>query len=365
MTILIFFAVLFVLILVHELGHFIVAKWTGMRVDEFGIGFPPRLFGYRIGETIYSLNLLPIGGFVRIFGENFSDPELEEEGREKRSFTDKNKWAQAAVLSAGVAMNILLAWALFAGVLMMGVPTVVDEDEASADAQLVIADVLQDSPAAKERIPVGATVRSLAVSGEERTDLSPSRFSAFMSEHSDEEVTITYEASGEIHTATVTPTTGVIPDSADQPAIGVAVSLIDTVRYPVWSALVEATYMTGNMLVMITVGISSLLIDAVTLSADLSQVAGPVGIVGMVGEAAEFGLASLLMFTAIISLNLAIINLLPVPALDGGRLLFVAIEAVIRRPLDPVWAGRANAIGFTILILLMLAVTFNDVLRII
>lgn len=125
----------------------------------------------------------------------------------------------------------------------------------------------------------------------------------------------------------------------------------------------RATETTASALVAITVGITNLIMDAVTFTADFSGVAGPVGIVGMVGDAADYGITSLLMFTAIISLNLAVINLLPFPALDGGRLLFVAIEAVIRRPINPVWAARANMIGFGLLMLLMVAVTYNDILR--
>ncbi|MEX0931082.1 MAG: site-2 protease family protein [Candidatus Paceibacterota bacterium] len=362
MSILIFFVVLFVLILVHELGHFIVAKKTGMRVDEFGIGFPPKLFGITRGETEYSLNALPIGGFVRIFGE---DGTNETSGQsEGRAFSHKSKWAQAAVLIAGVTMNVIFAWVLLVAVLMMGVPTAVDEATASNESKLIITEVLTESPADTAKIPAGAEIVSLHSDGETVESLTPSAFTAFTTEHADDEMTLTYRAGGEEIAVQLSPETGIISSNESQPAIGVALSLVDTVRYPIHTAIYEATVVTVTALGAITVGITNLLVDAFTLDADLSQVAGPVGIVGLVGDAAEFGFASLLMFTAIISLNLAVINMLPFPALDGGRLLFVAYEAITRRQINPVWAGRANMVGFALLILLMVAVTYNDILRI-
>jgi regulator of sigma E protease len=364
-TILIFLAVLFVLVLVHELGHFVVAKLCGMRVDEFGIGFPPKLFGIRRGETEYTLNLFPIGGFVKILGEN--PVEAAELGEEPRAFGSKRAWAQAAVLVAGVTMNILLAWALFTAVFLTGVPTIVDESEADPDARLVIADVLPDSPAAVAGLPIGATVTDLSAGGDTLTDHTPLSFAMFLRAHGTEPVTVGYTLGGSetIERVTITPAAGVIESATNQPAIGVAVSLVESVQYSLLDALREATVTTFTSLWAIIVGIAGLIGSVATFSADLSHVSGPVGIVGMVGDAAHFGFASLLMFAAFISLNLAVINLVPVPALDGGRLLFVVIETIMRRPLNPVWAGRANMIGFSLLILLMVAVTIHDVLRVV
>lgn len=364
MTVLIFFAVLFVLILVHEWGHFIVAKKTGMRVDEFGIGFPPKLFGIRKGETEYTLNLLPIGGFVRIFGENAEDAEDEKErgGDISRSFTSKSKWAQTAVLLAGVTMNVIFAWLLFVIVFIMGVPTAVDEAVASPDARLTITHVVPDSPAAEAGIPVGAVITSYA-EGEDEV-LTPSAFSTYASSAAGA-LTVTYMYSDEVVVAVVDPEQGLIPEEPNKQAIGIALALVEVVHAPVYSAIIDATTTTFESLAAIFTGTIGLFADIVQLDADLSQVAGPVGIVGLVGDAAQFGFASLLMFTAIISLNLAVINLLPFPALDGGRLLFVGIEALIRRPIDPAWVLRLNTLGFILLILLMLAVTYSDIAKLI
>ncbi len=172
MSIILFFLVLFVLILVHEWGHFIVAKKTGMRVDEFGIGFPPKLFGKKWHGTEYTFNALPIGGFVRIKGENAEDI-LESGVIEGDSFAAKSKWAQAAVLVAGVTMNVLFAWVLFSAVFMMGLPTAVDQESASPDASLTITQILPDGPADNATLPLGAVITGFSSGETVATDITP------------------------------------------------------------------------------------------------------------------------------------------------------------------------------------------------
>lgn len=339
-----------------------MAKKADMRVDEFGIGFPPRLWGIKKGETLYSINALPIGGFVKIFGENAND--AEDTSDVSRSFVAKSRLSQAAVLVAGVGMNILFAWFLFVVVLMMGVPTGVDETTAGPGAELVVTQVMSDGPAGVAAIPPGATVVSLESEQVKDTVLSPTSFSTFIAENGGAAVDVTYVYRGEESTVTMVPEVGVIESDPERSAVGMVVTLVEVVKEPLFTAMYEATVRVFETLVAITVGLSSLLADAITMEADLSQVAGPVGIVSLVGDAASFGLTSLLTFTAIISLNLAVINMLPLPALDGGRLVFVAIEAIVRRPINPIWMARLNFAGFAFLILLMVAVTYNDVLRI-
>ncbi len=367
MSILIFLAVLFLLVLVHEFGHFIVAKLTGMRVDEFGIGFPPRLFGIKRGETEYTFNMFPVGGFVKIFGEDgTSAPSspvssetrdrrseaLAEAGEERnipasgqhrydedevgsRAFGAKSKWAQAAVLVAGVSMNVLFAWLLFTFAFSLGVKTEVSEADARDTASLVITQVIEKGPAAEAHLKPGSTITSVGVPGENLTKLTPAAFSAFMNSHRDQTVTIAYRYNNEVFLTALVPKTGVIAAEPDRAAIGIALSLIDVLRDPIHIAAWKGFTHTMTGLKDITLGIGKLLFDTVRFKADLSQVAGPVGIVGLVGEASAFGLTSLLLFTAFISLNLAVINVLPFPALDGGRLLFVMIEAVRRKQSTP------------------------------
>lgn len=361
MTLILFFGVLFVLILVHEWGHFITAKKTGMRVDEFGIGFPPKLFGIKRGETEYSFNLLPIGGFVRIFGEDAAG--AAEASDYERSFIARPKWAQAVVLVAGVTMNVLFAWFLFVIVLTMGIPTSVDESDATDAARLVVAAVLPESPAAIAGIPVGTTITGLSSGADTLSKATPSEFREFTEQHPNQPLTLSYDVNGEARTTEVTPVVGLIKEEPEQAAVGVSLSLVEHVRSPFYEALWLGAVMTYDSTITIAGSIITLLAQTFTLSADLSQVAGPVGIVGLVGDAASFGLASLLLFTAAISLNLAVINMLPFPALDGGRLLFVAIETITRRPINPKWVLRLNTVGFVLLLALMVAVTWNDVAK--
>lgn len=366
MTILLFLLVLFVLILVHEWGHFIVAKKTGMRVDEFGIGFPPRLLSIKKNGTEYTLNALPIGGFVKIFGENAEDAADAAGNGENisGSFTSKSKWAQAAVLIAGVTMNILFAWVLFIAVFLVGVPTAIDETKATSAASLVVTSILPGSPADEAGLPVGAHIVSYSDGGENAV-LTPTAFRTQSANETITPMTITYTAGSVEKTVEVLPKTGLIDADSNQPAIGVTLSLVETVKKPFVSAVVEATRTTYNSLIAIAGGLGSLFVDIAQRDADLSQVAGPIGIVGLVGEAAEFGITSLLMFTAFISLNLAVINMLPLPALDGGRLVMVGIEAILRRPLNPVWVARVNMLGFALLLLLMIAVSYSDIAKLI
>lgn len=365
MSVILFLLVLFVLVLVHEWGHFIAAKKTGMRVDEFGIGFPPKLYGRKKGETEYTLNALPIGGFVRIYGEN-KEEMTDETGTtdSDRAFSARPKWAQAIVLLAGVTMNVLFAWLLFTIVLMVGVPTAVEENVATDAAELYVAGVLPDSPAA-EVLPVGAVITEVTTAETTLSEPSPSEFSEFVVTHAPDPLSVTYVYQEETKTVAITPVQGVAEDDPERYIIGTSLAYVETVSRPIHIAVRDGFIATTDGLQAITVGLWTLLHDAVVGEADFSAVAGPVGIVGMVDDAAALGVIALFSFTAIISLNLAVINLLPFPALDGGRLLFVAIEAITRREIPPVWAGWLNAAGFLILMLLMVAVTYNDIVRLI
>ena len=361
MSVILFLLVLFVLILVHEWGHFIVAKKTGMRVDEFGIGFPPKMFGVKKGETEYTFNALPIGGFVRIFGENLE--EIPDDDPDKiRAFGSRPKWAQALVLIAGVAMNVIFAWFLFLIIFMIGMPTAVDEKEASPDAVLYVSGLLPNSPLSDKLSP-GSEIVSVKSGEDVLENPKPSTFTNFVQTHP-ETLVINYRYGENEGVVEVEPVKGLIVGQEEKVAIGVSLAMVENVERSFFEALTHSFVATGEGLKNITIGLFTLLSDAVVGEADLSQVAGPVGIVGMVGDAADFGLVALLSFTAIISLNLAIINLLPIPALDGGRLLFVAIEAVTRKPINPAWAGRLNLVGFALLMLLMIVVTYNDIVRI-
>lgn len=364
MSVILFLVIICVLVLVHELGHFVVAKWTGMRVDEFGIGFPPKIFGIKRGETEYTLNLFPIGGFVKIAGEDGLVQGTERDpDSTNRFFTSKSPWAQAAVLVAGVTMNVLIAWLFFSIAFSIGVRSAVSEADASDSAALTITNVLPASPAFEAGIPAGAVVVNLSSGTDTRMVRTPSAFSDFIVHHGTDEVSVTYKTSAGEKTVVVKPRMGLVPDEAVHAAIGVALVQVDIVKRPLLQAIVDGGTHTIESIKEITVGIGHLAYNSIRGTADFSQVAGPVGIVSLVGEASAYGVTALLTFSAIISLNLAVINILPFPALDGGRLLFVIIEVLKGSPIKPRYAATLNTVGFFLLIALMVAVTWHDIAR--
>lgn len=368
MTILIFLAVLFVLVLVHELGHFSVAKWFGIRVDEFGIGFPPKAAGIRFGDTEYTLNWLPIGGFVKIWGEDPTEERRTNDPDAARSFAHKPRYVQAAVLVAGVTMNVLLAYVLYAASFMLGMPVQLDPSDPRVQdpgTQLLVTGVIEGSPAASvlRASDEIQAVRSGAVTLSGTTVRSPSAVADLIANSSGREVAFTLKRRGEFIDVVVRPVTGIIPEKPERAAAGFEMSLVGMERLSFFPAIGAAFERTHTTLKDITVGIGTLFLNAFKGTADLSQVSGPVGIVNLVGDAAALGTTWLLTFAALISLNLAVINLIPIPALDGGRLLFVAIEALIRRPLNPLIATRVNQVGFILLLALMALITVHDVVK--
>ncbi len=362
MHILIFIAVLFALILVHELGHFFVAKKAKMRVDEFGIGFPPRLFGFKKGETLYSLNAIPLGGFVKIYGEDSEGAEKDADST--RAFNNRPLLAQALVLVAGVTANILLAWFLFSIVFMVGMKTSVAEEDATAQAQLMVLSVIPGSPADVAGVEPGDVIEQVSnENGRLAEKLYPSTVSSFI--EANKAVTLTVDDHGTEKIYALVSAPGLVGGESERRVVGITMGLIEEVSRPIHIAVYDAGIHTLLSIKDITVGIATLLVDTVLMRADFSQIAGPVGIAGLVGDAASLGITTLLVFTAFISLNLAVINMLPFPALDGGRLLFVAIEAATGRPVPARIAQYTNTVGFLLLILLMVLVTYNDILKIV
>jgi len=361
MSVIIFIIVLIILILVHEFGHFIAAKSSGIRVDEFGIGFPPKIFGKKIGETTYTLNLIPFGGFVKIFGENPDEESLNSD----RSLVNKSKLVQAWVLFAGVFFNFLLAWFLISVGFMSGLPTPVGSAPVGStveNARLVLTSVMQDSPAEEAGLSAGDAITALVTNEDALQNVNPDSVSEYIAAHDSDKVTVLYKRGLESGTTVVVPTDGILEG---RPAIGITMDMIGMLQLPIHQAIWEGGKTTVALTFAMTSGFYNLIKDSLTGDADLSAIAGPVGIVGLVGDASDFGLIYLLGFVAFISINLAIINLIPFPALDGGRLLFLLIEAIKRSPIKPVVANTANAIGFALLIILMLIVTYNDIVKLI
>lgn len=362
MSIITFLAVLFVLILVHEFGHYITAKWSKMRVDEFSIGFPPRIFSWKRGETEYTLGAIPIGGYVKIYGENGEDAATPDT---PRAFSHRPRILQAIVLIAGVTMNVLLAFVLFAATYMMGVSTTVEEGKQSPEARLSILSVLPNSPADSAGLVPGDVITGVRSGTDAEPALLPSEISGYIVARDGVPIEMTIARGDTEKVVTVIPEKISVPGEEDRARAGFVMGLVEKIEYSPQESLVRAGEDTVDGLVSITVGIATLIGDSIKGDADLASVAGPIGIAGLVGDASRFGLAALLSFTALISLNLAVINMLPLPALDGGRLIMVGIEAVIRRPLNTRYVGLVNLFGFGLLLLLMVVVTINDIVRLI
>lgn len=410
MSIIIFIIILLVLVVSHEFGHFIVAKKSGIRVDEFSFGFPPKLFGKKIGETTYNFNLLPLGGYVKIFGENGEIDEKEKIEIEKdgtiikeihveeiiketispsgevtideteiikedikvdnsasRSFANKPKYIQAAVLIAGITMNLLVAWLLLTIGFMSGLPTSVSEVPKGAivmNQALTITSVLPGSPAEKGGLKTGDKIISLETTKDSTKLLSPNlvaeNVQTFVKSHGKEEVNVLIIRGKEPVELKVTPEQSKVSDSV---MIGISMDMIGTLKLPIHRAIWEGLKLTWDVTVGTVVGFYNLIYSAFLGKADMSSLTGPIGIVGVVGDAAKFGFVYLLSFTALISINLAVINLIPFPALDGGRLLFLLIEKIKGSRIKPEVANWANMIGFGLLMVLMVFITYHDIVK--
>lgn len=352
------------LILVHEFGHFIVAKKFGVRVDEFGLGFPPKLFGKMYKGTLYSLNAIPFGGFVKIFGE---DPhtEIVSEEDKSTSFYYKPKWIQASVLVAGVTFNILFAWLLISLGFMIGLPSPVEHSGLGEvkDIRLVITEVLPSTPAEKAGLKSGDTIVSVS-SGHIKLfgdGLTPENVGHTIGESSTRNIELGYSRGNTgITTVSIEPE---INTSSGKKMIGIAMDEIGILKLPLHLALIEGARTTYLLTENTVIGTGQFLYGILVFQSDFSQVAGPVGIAGIVGDATSLGFVYLLSLVAVISINLAIINLLPIPALDGGRLLFVLIEVIRRRPISPTFVRTASIISFGFLILLTVLITGHDIFR--
>ncbi|OHA58687.1 MAG: RIP metalloprotease RseP [Candidatus Vogelbacteria bacterium RIFOXYD1_FULL_44_32] len=360
MTIVLFIFIIAVLVFVHELGHFLAAKLFGVRVDEFGLGFPPRAYARRLGETEYSLNFIPFGGFVKIFGET-PDANTEAGPEHARSLTARPKWQQATILVAGVFFNWLLAWLFISIGFMSGLPLATSQatDVQLTDVRTAIIQVSAGSPAAKAGLKTGDVITYIASGRQNVNRPTVARFQEVIKKSPDL-VTIGYERGDKKSQVSLVPEAGLIEEGK---AIGVALGGIGTLRLPPLQAISKGFFQTWGMTKMIFSGLGDMVQGLWAGGSVKDTVMGPVGIAGLVGDARSLGWVYLLTFAAFISLDLAVINLMPFPALDGGRLFFLLIEAVKGSPIRPKIANIFNLVGFLLLIGLMLVVTFFDIWR--
>ncbi|PIR69823.1 MAG: hypothetical protein COU47_00075 [Candidatus Niyogibacteria bacterium CG10_big_fil_rev_8_21_14_0_10_46_36] len=354
MTILLFIIILAFLILSHEFGHFITAKRSGIRVEEFGLGFPPRLFGIKRGETLYSFNLIPFGGFVKIEGEEGEHPD------DPKSFAAKPAYIKAAVLVAGVFFNLLFAYLLFVAISWAGTPTDIGDETppGTRDIRILVGSVDAESPAENAGLITGDTIVRASF-GEASADIHTiSDIQAFTEEYKGETIQLTLFR--DKHEETIPVLARANPPPGEGP-LGISLLRVGIVKSPWYKALWEGAETLARSFYLVIMGFYDIIRIALAGEDTSAYLAGPIGIVSLVGQSLDLGFLFLLQFTAILAVHLAVINLVPFPALDGGRLFFLLIETVMRRPLPKTFTNYANTLGFFFLIGLMLLITAADV----
>lgn len=362
-TVLIFIVILTLLVLIHEAGHFFVAKLFNIKVEEFGVGFPPRAWGRKIGETVYSINWLPIGGFVKLYGEDSAGggqlkikDQVSRIKNSDRAFFAKPWWQRALVVVAGVVMNFVLAVVitsfLFA-VVGVGVPK-----------DVVISTISEGSPAASVGLKPGDSIEYINNTKIISTQQLISETKKYLGREITLKVKSPTAGSGQanLRDIKVTPRT---ESPQNQGPLGVAISQnFETKKYPWYKAGIIGTQETLKNSWLIVSAFGTVISQLVTQGAVPKDVAGPIGIAQITGQVVEVGPFAVLSLIAILSLNLAILNVLPIPALDGGRLFFILVEAVTRKKVHPKFEGYVHAVGMALLLALILLITLHDITRV-
>jgi regulator of sigma E protease len=351
LTIVVFILILGLLIFVHEFGHFIVAKRKGLKVLEFGFGFPPRLFGIKRGETTYSINLIPIGGFVKILGEEGgaeSDP---------RSFASQPIRTRALILAAGVLMNFLLAMVLLGIGFKIGLPQVIDSTDGKVrDEKIQIVYVSKDSPAEKSGLTLGDQI--VSINGDKLDTVETMQNK--IKEKAGDEIKLEVKRGDKFLEIKITPREN---PPEKEGALGVGLVKTGIVSYPLWQAIWKGIIVTISMIGTIFVAFYEIIKNLIVSKPVTAELAGPVGIAVITGQVTKMGFVYVLQFAAVLSINLGIINILPFPALDGGRILFLVIEKIRGKKVSQKVENLIHTIGFALLILLMIFVTFRDIFR--
>lgn len=354
-TIIVFIIVLAVLILVHEWGHFIVARRYGLQVEEFGFGFPPALFKFKIKDTVYSLNLIPLGGFVKILGEDGAQKGSPQ------SFASRSVSQRSKIIAAGVAMNFLLALILIIIGFNIGIPQALDDANRpyASNLKFQVSFVNRDSPAEASGLEIGDEI--LGIDGLLVSNLKEFQDYIKIKSQRQETLSLKIKRGGDFSTLALKPRLS--PPKNEGP-IGIALVETGTVRFPwyqsLWQGLKTTVLLTGAILTGLFLFFKNVLVWGV-ISKDI---AGPVGIAVLTGQALNLGPTYVLELVALISLNLAILNLVPFPALDGGRLLFLAIEKIKGSPVPPKVENFIHTVGLALLMALAIFITWQDILKI-
>jgi regulator of sigma E protease len=335
------------LIFVHELGHFLVAKLVGIKVLKFSLGFPPNIVKRKWGETEYMLGLIPLGGYVKLLGE---DPESEEEiapEDKPRAYTSQPVWQRMAVIAAGPLSNYLLAVVLLVGGYLAGLPVMVSE----------LGQVIDGTPAAAAGLKSGDRIVAIDEKPVWRWD----DMRGTIEKNPSKELVLTVERDGQKRELTITPALSDQKGMFGEPVgrIGVAPSGKSERLGPV-DSVIEGCRAAGRL----TSAVGSVIVMLVKRQLSMDALGGPIVIIQASGESLKAGFFNFILFLSYISINLALINLLPIPILDGGHLFFLTIEAIIGRPVTGKVRETAVQVGLLMLIFLMVLVFYNDIHRI-
>jgi regulator of sigma E protease len=356
LTILIALFSLIVLIVIHEFGHFILAKKFGIEVEEFGIGYPPRIFGKKFGQTLYSLNLIPFGAFVKIHGETGG---LED----YRSFMGKPIWQRVLIVLGGVISFWIVSAILLSVVAgVWGLPTAVS-DEANhnlIDPKVQITYLAPDSPAGEADLRVGDIIKELAVGDQVLKTDKVSEVQEFIEAHQGQEIVLIIKRGQDFFNKEIVPQ---VSPSDDRGEIGVGLTRIALKPYSWYQAPLQGAIVCGTLTFNIVegwvLGVKSLLGIAQLPEGVEMELMGPVGILDLLREYFKLGIHYFLFLISLISIALALANILPIPALDGGKLVFLAIEAIRKKPINQKLEQNITAAFFILLILLMIFVTIK------
>ncbi|MEI7426226.1 MAG: RIP metalloprotease RseP [Candidatus Moraniibacteriota bacterium] len=402
MFIVILILIIGTLVFVHELGHFVVARRNGVKASEFGFGFPPRIVGFQFlrevgiagkkkklfskwriiwggkdgddeneisdlteahekklqGGTIYSLNWFPLGGFVKIKGEDGGNKNDAD------SFAGKSAWKRIKILAAGVVMNFIFAWFLLSIVFMLGAPEQINSDASSNNpkSKIQISEIVAGAPASVMGLKIGDEILKTQknIAGEKIALKNIKEVQDFINANKGQEITLEILRGKEKLFLKGTPR---IDAPQGQGALGIALAETSLVKYPWFMAIWKGLLAVWDMIAMIFVGLFGLIKMLFAGHGGSADVAGPVGIAILTKEVANLGLVYLIQFAAILSVNLGIVNILPIPALDGGRILFILIEKIKGSPVSQKVEQTFHTLFFALLMLLMLVVTYKDIAR--
>ena len=352
-TVILFIIVLIVLILIHEIGHFFTAKFFGIKIEEFGLGFPPRIFIWGKGETKYSLNYLPFGGFVKIKGEN------GEKNKDLDSFSSRPFFQRSMVLVAGVFMNFLLAAILFSVGFFIGLPTI-DQEQGKElqNAKVKIIQVAKESPAEIAGLKSGDNILEIKNTKSSIIIKNVEDAQNYVNEHKGEYIILKIERREKIFEKEVLARENY---KINEGSIGISLAKMEIVSYPWHLSLIQGFKKAVLTFVAIIVAIIILIKDLIVSGEVSGDIVGPVGIARLTGQFYYLGLSYLISFVGILSLNLAVLNILPIPALDGGRLFFAIIEKIRKKAINKEVEAKIHGAFFIALILLLIIITIGDV----